>query len=461
MDTPHLDERIVARGKDLLARIAKKKPSIFNSERWVGKLMNWTMSREDLKIEVFRLIDSLPNLTTEEKLYRHIQQSFLRPEVLPGILRLGLRIVGFLGKPGRKILSGIIRKSVKMVALQFIIGSEIDATISKLHRLREKDGFAFSLDVLGEETTSENEVDKYVESYLQLLANLNQAQPNWTTLGTRDSELDWNSEPKINISVKPSALYSRADSGHFEDTVEHMLERLKCIYRSVVGVGAFLCIDIETRKFRDITFELYRRLRSDPEFRDYPHLGLAMQVYFKDSEEELDKMLTWARREALPISIRLVKGAYWDQEVAVAEEKGMPIPVYSVKAETDIAFEKAAETILKNHDICHLACASHNIRSVCSVIENIHILDVPENRYEFQVLYGASSAFRKTLLEMTGRVRLYCPHGPLLSGMAYLVRRLLENTSNESFMRLTFEEAIDKDRLLENPSVTLGRMTAP
>ena len=460
METPHLEERIVARGKDFLTRIERKKSSIFNRERWVDKMMDWTMSREDLKIEVFTLIDNLPHLTTEQMLYRHIQQSFLRPEVLPGMLRLGVRIAGLLGKPGRKILSGIVRRSVKMVALQFIVGSEVDTTVGKLHELREKDGFAFTLDVLGEETVSEKEVNSYIQSYLRLLAALSEAQRNWKSLGEGNSKLDWGSAPKVNISVKPSALYSRANPDHFEDTVEHMLEQLKRIYRSVVELGAFMCIDAETRRYREVTFELYRRLRIDSEFRGYPHLGLTMQAYFKDSDKELDKLLTWARRETVPISIRLVKGAYWDQEVAVAKEKNVPIPVYTVKAETDMAFERAAEKILNNQDICHLACASHNIRSICSVLELAHSLNVPADRYEFQVLYGAADAFRRTLLEMTGRVRLYCPYGQLLSGIAYLVRRLLENTSNKSFMRLNFDERIDADRLLENPVVTLERMPA-
>jgi RHH-type proline utilization regulon transcriptional repressor/proline dehydrogenase/delta 1-pyrroline-5-carboxylate dehydrogenase len=217
-----------------------------------------------------------------------------------------------------------------------------------------------------------------------------------------------------------------------------------------------MCIDMEMRKYKEITFDLYRRLRSDSEFKNYRHLGLAMQCYLKNGERDIDLMLGWARSQHLPISIRLVKGAYWDYEIVIARQNGWPIPVFTNKAETDAAFERSAEKILRNHDICHFACGSHNVRSVCSVMELAHLLEVPNDRYEFQVLYGMAEPFRNTLLKMTGRVRLYCPQGELLPGMAYLIRRLLENTSNESFLRQTFVEGRQIEELLKAPDASIG-----
>jgi RHH-type proline utilization regulon transcriptional repressor/proline dehydrogenase/delta 1-pyrroline-5-carboxylate dehydrogenase len=195
------------------------------------------------------------------------------------------------------------------------------------------------------------------------------------------------------MSIKPSALYSQINPADFEGSVGNILDRLKPVYRKIVEFNGFMCIDIEMRKYKEITFELYRRLRSDSEFRDYPHLGLAMQVYLKSSDRDIDLMLKWARQQRLPISIRLVKGAYWDYEVVVDRQNGWPISVYTVKAETDAAFERSAEKILRNHDICHFACASHNVRSVCSVMELARALEVPDDRYEFQVLYGMAEPF--------------------------------------------------------------------
>jgi RHH-type proline utilization regulon transcriptional repressor/proline dehydrogenase/delta 1-pyrroline-5-carboxylate dehydrogenase len=154
-----------------------------------------------------------------------------------------------------------------------------------------------------------------------------------------------------------------------------------------------------------------------------------------------------------------VKGAYWDYETVIAKQSGWKIPVYTIKAETDAAFERQTRKILENHDICHLACGSHNVRSISTVLEMAKTLGVPEDRYEFQVLYGMAEPVRKALLKVAKRVRLYCPFGELLPGMAYLVRRLLEHTANESFLRQSFAEDTDIAKLLEDPAEVLRQVS--
>jgi len=423
-------------------------------------VMDWSMAHEDFKVQLFRFIDVLPYLTTEEMLGHHIKEYFSHGESVPAVLRLGAKSAGLGGKIGMKVLGKVIRKNLEMMALQFIIGGSVDETVKNLKKLREKGNFAFTLDVLGEATVNEKEADDYVNSYMELLDGLAVAQKNWSPLDGGDGDLDWGDSPKVNISIKPSALYSQSDPADFEGTVSQMVTRLKPIYRKVIEMGGFLCIDTEMRKLKDVIFELYRRLRSDQEFRSHPNLGLAVQVYYKESDEDLDRLLEWSRCEDLPISIRLVKGAYWDYEIVLARQCGWDIPVHTIKAASDIAFERAAEKILRNHKLCYLACASHNIRSVCAVLEMAKALDVPQDKYEFQVLYGMAEPFRKAILKMTGRVRLYCPHGQLLPGMAYLIRRLLENTSNESFLKQSFVDGVELQRLLEDPQHTFDRAEA-
>jgi RHH-type proline utilization regulon transcriptional repressor/proline dehydrogenase/delta 1-pyrroline-5-carboxylate dehydrogenase len=460
MERQELEARILARGKELFAIIGSETPSVFNKNWWTGKVMDWSMSHEDFKVQLFRFIDVLPYLTTDEILNRHIQEYFSQGQNIPAVLRLGAKSAGMGGHLGMRVLGKTIRKNLENMALQFIIGNTVPETVRNIHQLRQN-GFAFTLDILGEATVSEKEADLYAESYMCLLEGLRQAQSDWPPLGDGGSKSDWGHAPRINISVKPSALYSQADPANFEGSVGRILDRLKPIYRKVVQVRGFMCIDTETRRYKEITFELYRRLRSDPEFKDYPFLGLAMQVYLRTSDRDIDLMLEWARQLKVPISIRLVKGAYWDYEIVAARQSGWAMPVYTIKAQTDAAFERAAEKILRNHDICHLACASHNVRSVCFVLEIARAMDVPEDRYEFQVLYGMAEPFRKALLKMTGRVRLYCPQGELLPGMAYLIRRLLENTSNESFLRQTFVEGRDVEQLLRAPAEGRGPRDNP
>jgi len=459
LNRQQLEANIQARGMAFFETIGSERPSVFNKNWWTGKVMDWSMQHEDFKIQLFRFIDVLPYLTTEEMLSHHIQEYFSKEESVPAVLRLGAKTSGLAGKLGTRVLGKTIRKNLEMMALQFIIGHTVDETVRNLKKLREKNGFAFTLDVLGEATVSETEVDSYVEEYQKLLDGVGKAQQHWRALGpAHATNLDWSVAPKVNVSIKPSALYSHADPADFEGSVTHMLERIKPVYRKVRDIGGFLCIDTEMRKLRHVIIELYKRLRGDVEFRDYPHLGLAMQCYLTDSDADLDDLLAWSRQNALPISIRLVKGAYWDYEVVHARQCGWDVPVYTRKAESDLAFERCSEKILRHHELCHFAVASHNVRSVCAVMEMARMLGVPPERIEYQALYGMAEPFRNALLKMTGQVRLYCPQGQLLPGMAYLIRRLLENTANESFLRQTFVEGAHRERLLANPQVTLEQL---
>jgi RHH-type proline utilization regulon transcriptional repressor/proline dehydrogenase/delta 1-pyrroline-5-carboxylate dehydrogenase len=137
--------------------------------------------------------------------------------------------------------------------------------------------------------------------------------------------------------------------------------------------------------------------------------------------------------------------------------RSQPIPVWTIKAESDAAYERLARMILENHQVCHFACASHNIRTISAVMEMANELHVPESRYEFQVLYGMAEPVRRGILTVAGRIRLYCPYGDMVPGMGYLVRRLLENTANESFLRQSFAEDAQIERLLEDPDKTAER----
>ncbi len=458
----HLEETVRARGREFFALIGSERPSLFNKAAWTGKVLDACMQNESFKVQLFRFIDVLPYLGSADALGRHLEEYFGAEESLPAALRWGLKGLGWGGSLARSAATVAIRKNLEMLARDFIVGSRVPETLERLESLRAQ-GFAFTLDVLGEATISEREADEYVANYLRLLDGLEEAQRTWPALAGGMSGLDWGHAPRVNISVKPSALFSLADPVIPEESVEGMLARLRPLYRKIIGLRGFLCLDVEMRRLKNVTINLYRRLRAEPEFRSYPHLGIAMQAYLHESEGDLGDLLAWARGEGLPISVRLVKGAYWDYETVVARQYGWPVPVYSVKTETDAAFERMAEKVLANHDICHLACASHNVRSVSAVVELARARRVPDDRYEFQALYGMAEPFRKALLKLTGRVRLYCPHGELLPGMAYLIRRLLENTANESFLRQTFVEGVEREHLLESPHgrhVDLGSTAA-
>lgn len=458
MDT-QLDEKIIERGKEFFTSISGEAPSIFNKGWWTGKVMDWAMKNEEFKVQLFRFVDVFPYLNTSESLSRHIREYFSGEDSeVPAVLKWGAGKAGIGGKLTAKLMEKTIRSNIEGMGRQFIVGQNTKEAVKGLAKLR-KDGFAFTVDLLGEATVSEQEADAYKDGYLEVLEAIAKEQGKWPALGGGDA-MDWGACPKVNVSIKPSALYSQAKPVDVEGSVRGIMKRLVPIYRKVIEMNGFLCIDMEALKYREVTLELYRRMRSEQEFRSYPHLSIVLQAYLKTTDKDLEDLLGWARTEQLPIAIRLVKGAYWDYETVIAKQNGWDIPVWTHKPESDIAFERQTRKILENSDICYYQCASHNIRSIAATMEMAGELGVGKDRYEFQVLYGMAEPVRKGLLNVAGRVRLYCPYGELIPGMAYLVRRLLENTANESFLRQSFADGAEVARLLENPEKTLERERA-
>lgn len=447
MNSPELNERITARGRALFAAIAGEKPSLFNSATWTGRVMEWCLHDPDFKTSLFRFVDVFPTLKSSEQLSAHIREYFGEEGQLPPVLARGLRMAGMLGGMGGALLSRAISANIREMARQFIVAEDTGHLLQRLHELH-RSGFATVVDVLGEATLSDDEADAYRDTYLELLKALDQQQRAWPALAGLAAA------PRINLAVKPTALFPLANPMDFEGSVSGILSRLRQLAAAAVTSGAFLCIDMESYRFKDITLEVYRRLKL--EYGDYPHLGVVLQAYLYDTERDLAALLSWAEQEHTPISVRLVKGAYWDYETVRAAQHNTPCPVRTSKADTDAAFERLAATALEHHPICHLACASHNIRTIAAVLETAHSLGVADERYEFQMLYGMAEPVRRGILASTGRVRLYCPYGDMVPGMGYLVRRLLENTANESFLRLSFSGDAGLERLLADPAQILA-----
>lgn len=459
MDNVALNQKIISRGKELFSTVAGEKPALFNKGDWIGKVMDWSMQNEQFKIQMFRFVDAFPSLTTGKQLTDHIREYFGEEKDMPPVLSEAAKMAGMLGSLGGAVLNKVISANIREMAQQFIVGENTKEAIKNIERLR-KEGFAAVVDVLGEATLTEEEAEEYVGTYLEMLESLKKEQQGWKGLPgvAGDTGLDWGHAPQVNIAVKPTALFALANPQDFEGSVAAMLKQLRRIAAKVVEVGGFLCLDMESYRHKDIIIELYRRLKM--EYRDYPHIGIVLQAYLKDTDKDLGDLLSWAREQNTQISVRLVKGAYWNYEGVKARQNGWAIPVWTIKAESDAAFERQSRMILENHQICHFACASHNIRSISAVMELAQELNVPESRYEFQVLYGMAEPVRNGILKVAGRIRLYCPYGDLVPGMGYLVRRLLENTANESFLRQSFAGDAQVERLLEDPAVTAQRERA-
>ncbi|MCA1945435.1 MAG: proline dehydrogenase family protein [Desulfovibrio sp.] len=455
MDPRTLEPAVIARGKEFFASISGEAPSIFDKGWWTGKVMDWSMKHEDFKVKMFRFVDVIPAIHDTDSLVRHIKEYFQDGcGELPPVMSAGLKGASLAGSLGLGLMAKGIRSNIEKMGRQFIVGQDAKEAVSSIEKLR-KDGFAFVIDSLGEATMSEEEADEHLEDHLKLLDVLGAAQKKWKPLGDAGNDLDWGHAPKVNLAVKPTAFYSQATPKDFDGSVQGMLKRLLPMALKIKEIGGFLCIDMEQLSVKDITIEAYKRLLLHPELKDYPHLGLVLQTYLRDTETDLDSLLAWARQHNRQISLRMVKGAYWDYETVVARQNGWEAPVWLQKPESDACYERCAWKILQHADICHLACASHNIRTISAVMEMAKALGVDESRYEFQVLYGMAEPVRKGLKNVAGRVRLYCPYGDLIPGMAYLVRRLLENTANESFLRQSFVDEASQEELLADPATKI------
>jgi len=219
--------------------------------------------------------------------------------------------------------------------------------------------------------------------------------------------------------------------------------------RHARDLGAHLHIDIESLDSRDAVSELVLDLLSEDEFAHGPSAGLVLQAYLRESPEHLSQILAWARERPRtpPLMVRLVKGAYWDHEVVEARQHGWSPPVFEGKAESDRTFEALTRVLLDARPAVRVAIASHNLRSVSHAIAYNRVSGGADEDLELQVLLGLGDDLAEALAARALRVRAYCPVGELVAGMAYLVRRLLENTSNESFLAAQAKGAPMEDLL--------------
>jgi RHH-type proline utilization regulon transcriptional repressor/proline dehydrogenase/delta 1-pyrroline-5-carboxylate dehydrogenase len=208
------------------------------------------------------------------------------------------------------------------------------------------------------------------------------------------------------------------------------------LLRRARELGAHLHIDMESLDSREAVLDLVLELLAEEEFRPGPSAGLVLQAYLRDSPEQLERILAWAAScpRTAPLVVRLVKGAYWDHELVQARQHGWPTPVFEVKAECDRNFEQLTRRLLEARPLVRVAVASHNLRSVSHAIATNRLTGGEDRDLELQVLRGLGDELQDALASRGHRVRTYCPVGDLVAGMAYLVRRLLENTSNESFL---------------------------
>ncbi|MDF5734677.1 MULTISPECIES: L-glutamate gamma-semialdehyde dehydrogenase [unclassified Nostoc] len=426
--------------KQLLAATQENRSffsSLRDQMRWDDKLLAWAMSNPGLRVQLFRFIDTLPALHSKSEIASHLQEYLGDESVeLPAALKGMLNFANPDSMPGQ-VAATTVGTAVETLAHKYISGENIKQVIKTVERLR-KEKMAFTIDLLGEAVITEAEAQSYLERYLELMQQLVEASKSWTAIPAID-EADGELIPKVQVSVKLTAFYSQFDPLDAKGSEERVSDRIRILLRRAKELGAAVHFDMEQYAYKDITLSILKKLLLEEEFRQRTDIGITVQAYLRDSEQDTKDLISWLKQRDYPLTIRLVKGAYWDQETIKAAQKHWPQPVYNDKAASDANFETITQLLLENHQYVYSAIGSHNVRSHSRAIAIAESLNIPRRRFELQVLYGMGDKVAKALVDRGYRVRVYCPYGELLPGMAYLIRRLLENTANSSFLRQNLE----------------------
>jgi RHH-type transcriptional regulator, proline utilization regulon repressor / proline dehydrogenase / delta 1-pyrroline-5-carboxylate dehydrogenase len=436
---------IETKGRAILERLHDISSGFWS--RQLDRVMRPFIEDESFRIQGLRFIDVLPRLDEDEALLHHCQQYFDTDA-----LRLPLPFKWCLHKPGLygPLIVQAVRRFMGVLSGQFMGGATPDEAMATIESLRRRE-MGFSLDILGEAVVSEQEADSYQKHYLKLIEEITPRLEQWPFL-QRIDEIDAREGPLLYLSLKVTSLYSQINPLDVGSSVEGIIGRLRPILLAARRNRVFVCIDMEQYEFKEIVLECFKTVLTEPELVDWCDVGVAMQAYLRESEQDVKGMIEWARSRGAPVTIRLVRGAYWDFEIVVAKQQGWPVPVWEEKRHTDACYERCLELLMGHYPTVRTAVATHNIRSLALAMVLAEEYGLSADQFEFQMLFGMAEALQRVISDLGYCLRIYVPFGEAIPGMAYLVRRLLENASNQSFLRMGVSQEYDPDQVLAPPA---------
>ena len=421
---------------------------------WFTQIIELATSDARVKTQLFRFVDVLPVLTTFAQKKRHLLEYLGEPEGArswPLVLKL---ICALLQVP---ILDQLIVKlaefQVQQMAKNFIIGRDWKTALPQLLKARKKN-LAFTLDILGETVFSDAEAQHFTAMYRSLIEQVARESKTWSEVKQTDGSAI-GPIPPVNISLKVSALDSQMDPIAFDSALERISAKVESLMRIAMQNNVFINIDMEQYALRELTRSIFKKILSKDEFKKYRHFGIVVQAYQRESLSDVEDWIEFARQRGTPFTIRLVKGAYWDYEVIVARQNSWEPPVWSYKAESDLNYEACTRALLDAYPHIELALGSHNVRSISHALAYAEHKGLPLNALEIQMLYGMGDPFKRALTARGLRVREYDPVGEMLPGLSYLVRRLLENSANDSFLKQSFMDKTGIRELMKTPKGAL------
>lgn len=444
-----LEARTQELGRLLYATAQRYRPS--PGERLRDWLMGQMARDYRLRTHLLRFVDVLAELhfdTTGSNVKRLFREYFSEPFSLsPWLLR---RVLALGRSPLMPpwVLAKLARQATRVVAGNFIAGrgeSGIQRTLTFL----ERQGRFPSFDILGEQVLSREEASRYQSFYLELLDQL--SQHPWAAQRTLGDI------PRLQVSIKLSSLTEDFNPVDPEGTLRRVKGPLEEVFERAASHGIGVTIDAEEYQYRELTWYLVSQVLSKgASFGHWDGAGIVIQSYHTDADAYCCEVLRYAQERQVPFQVRLVKGAYWDYEVIMAHQSGWPVPVFLEKARTDQMYERLLAMLLESASSrgpIRVAVASHNVRCHAHAEALREAMGLPTGTVEHQTLFRTAEGISRAIRGMGWENRDYVPVGELIPGMAYLVRRVLENTSQVGFlMRSRTEENVEE--LLQPPTLS-------
>ena len=353
---------------------------------------------------------------------------------------LGAALTRLIAKGGEPLIRKGVDMAMRMLGNQFVTGQSIDEAL-KNSRENETRGYRYSYDMLGEAALTESDASNYYASYEAAIHAIGKASNG---RGIKDGP---------GISIKLSALHPRYSRAQYARVMGELLPRVRNLVLLAKRYDIGINIDAEEADRLEISLDMLEALAFDPELAGFEGIGLVVQAYQKRCPFVIDYLVDLAKRSGRKFMVRLVKGAYWDAEIKRAQVDGMPgYPVYTRKVHTDVSYLTCARKLLDAADVLYPQFATHNAHTL-SVIYTWARQDNVDN-YEFQCLHGMGETLYDQVVgsQNLGKAcRIYAPVGSHETLLAYLVRRLLENGANSSFVNQIVDENVAIDTLLTDP----------
>ena len=435
-------------------RIASAQPQSRPSAS--DRLLANAMDDPAFRANLFRFVDAYPALVGSADIVEHLD-AYLDPASTPAWIRRGVGVARSTSGLGAGATALVMKSQISAMAKRYIVASDAASAAAPL-RARWNAGESFTCDLLGEKTLTTSEAEKYARRVADLHDGLVSITKSWNPNQVLESDA-MGPLSRVHISIKSTALAVHLHSISADEGIAEALERLAPLAQRATTSGALLAIDMEHYDVKDLTVDMTHEL-----WRRHAGLatGVVVQAYLRDAGSDVDKHIAVARQlrvergaAFIPPQARLVKGAYWDAETVTARANGWPIPVWTNKARTDFEYERLTRVLLgaARAGLLRPAFASHNIRSLAVVIAAAEEAGLARDAFELQLLAGMAEPLHAALVALGFRVRAYTPIGELVPGMGYLVRRLLENTSNSGFVNSLYGKHESIDSLVAPPAV--------